>query len=190
MQIEAAKKRFTVDEYHRMAETGILTERDRVQLIDGEIIQMIAMGARHAAAVRRLGALLTTAFGGRALVGVQLPIQLDQFSEPEPDISVVRPRPDFYATEHPGPEQILLLIEIAESSLGYDRDVKLPIYAADRIAEVWIVDLEGGVLRVYRDPTETGYATSLTLRDGASVSPLAFPDTRFPINEIVPPTAS
>jgi len=126
MAAPLVRHRFTVEEYHRMGQAGILSEDDRVELIEGEIVEMAPVGSRHAACVKRLNALLSRRAGGRALVSVQDPIRLGEHSEPQPDLALLKPREDFYAAAHPGPEDVLLVIEVAETSLEYDREVKLP----------------------------------------------------------------
>jgi len=186
MQIEAAKKRFTVTEYYKMADVGILAPRDRVELIEGEIIEMSAMGAGHAALVRRVSTLLMRVLDRRAAVGVQLPVYLDRFNEPEPDISVARLRSDFYHAKHPGPEDVFLLLEIADSSLDFDSGPKTAVYAAAAIPETWVLDLRGNTLLVYRDPSRHGYENTRSLGPGESISLLAFPDLKFGVREMLP----
>jgi len=134
MTVQTHKRLFNVDEYHRMAATGVLSESDRVELIGGEILEMSPIGRRHAACVDRLTRLLVIRLGETAIVRVQNPIALGQHSEPQPDVSLLRPRDDFYASGHPSPEDVLLVIEVCETSIDYDRDIKLPEYAASRRA--------------------------------------------------------
>ena len=148
---------FSRDDYYRMAAAGILGEDDRVELIEGAIIDMAPIGSRHGGAVMRLDHALQQVIGPNAQVSVQNPLLLNDRTEPQPDLLVLRPRPDFYSREHPGPADVFLLIEVAETSLVYDRDVKLPLYAAHGISEAWLVDLEGGRLGVYRQPGPAGY---------------------------------
>src|SRR5207247_3212709 len=141
MGMPLAHRRFTVDEYYRMAETGILAEDDRVELLDGEIVEMSPIGPRHAATVTRLDHLFNRLVGDRAIVRAQNPVRLDGYSEPEPDIALVTPRADFYRAEHPTPRDILLIVEVADTSLRYDRHTKLPGYARAGVPEAWLVDL-------------------------------------------------
>ena len=157
MAIQIPHKRFTVDEYHRMAEVGILSEDDRVELIDGEIVEMSPIGKHHAACVKRLNALLTEILGRHAIVGVQDPVQLNDSSEPQPDITVLKFRADYYEERPPTPADTLLIIEVADSSLDFDRLVKLPRYACGGVLEVWIVNLTAGVIEVYREPVAGEY---------------------------------
>jgi Uma2 family endonuclease len=186
MQTETAtKKLFTVDEYYRMSEAGILKRDQRTELINGEIIEMSSMNALHAAGVGRAGDFLGPLFRGKAHVRVQLPIRLDQFNEPQPDISIVKPRADFYKAGHPQPADVLLILEISHTTLPYDRDVKLPVYAACHITEVWIEDLAKEFLLVFRQPSKGHYRTRLTLTRNDSLALLAFPEIEFSVAELL-----
>jgi Uma2 family endonuclease len=186
MGIEVTKKLFTVDEYYRMAEAGILGPEDRVELINGEIIKMSPIGHRHMGCVNKANRLFIEALGRRAVVSPQNPVLLSMWTEPQPDLTVLKPRDDDYDSKKPEHADALLVIEIAESSLSYDRDIKVPHYAAAGIPEVWIEDLTRDQLLVYRDPGKDGYLNSLTLRRGDSVSPLAFPDVTFNVSDLLP----
>jgi len=148
---------FTVDDYHRMGETGILREVDRVELIEGEIVAMPPIGSPHGGGVKHLIRLLTSAVGERAIVAAQDPIMLRPRSEPQPDLALLRPRVDFYAGSHPTAADVLLLIEVADSSLHYDLHVKVPLYARQDIAEVWVVDLAHRKVLRFRQPQGVGY---------------------------------
>lgn len=185
MAVEISRKRFTTSEYHSMAAAGILSEDDRVELIEGEILEMAAIGSRHAACVKRLNGIFTRELAGRALVGVQDPIQLDDFSEPEPDLALLRPHPDFYAQRHPTPADIFLLVEVADASGDYDRTVKSPLYAASGIPEAWLVDLVRSRVEVYREPSPRGYRGHLRLSVGERLSPLAFPGLSIAVEAIL-----
>ena len=180
-----ARRRFSVDEYYRMAAAGILHEDDRVELLDGEIIDMAAIGSRHAMCVDFLAEWFIVRLAGRALVRVQNPVRLGPHSEPEPDLTLVRRRTDRYATAHPGPGDVLLLIEVSDTSLAYDRDVKVPRYAAAGIAEVWIVDLEAERVLVYRRPRADSYEHVATVRRSGTLSLAAFPDLALPVAELL-----
>jgi Uma2 family endonuclease len=147
-----------VDEYYRMAEAGIIASDARVELIEGELLDMAPMKSRHAAMVARLNTLLLAAVGTRAQVRCQLPLRLDAHSEPEPDLLVVVPRADFYAAAHPTAADVLLLVEVSDSSSRYDREIKLPLYARHGVGDVWIVDLDSGLLRRYHRPVAAEYA--------------------------------
>lgn len=142
----------TVDAFHRMGETGILGPADRVELIDGEIIDMSPIGALHAAIVAQLAMMFSQKLGPKAVVWCQNPLRLDDVSEPEPDLVILRPRADFYATAHPGPADALLVIEVADTSLAYDLGVKVPLYARHGIPEVWVIDAATRRTRVFREP--------------------------------------
>lgn len=150
--------RFTVADYHRMAEAGIFDEDSRVELIRGQIVDMAAIGTAHLGMVIRLNTLLADLVGKAGLVSVQNPVRLDDGSEPQPDLTVLRHRPDYYETETPGPSAVLLLIEVADTTLRYDREVKIPLYAESGVGECWLVDLAGKAVEVYREPEGGRYA--------------------------------
>ena len=185
MEVEATKRLFTVDEYYRMAEAGILAESERTELIDGEIIEMSPIGVRHAAVVMRVNNLLVPLFKDKALLGPQFPLRLNDFNEPQPDIALLKPRKDCYRSRHPGAKDALLVVEISDSSLKYDQGRKLGIYARAGIREVWIADLRGNRLYVYRQPSAGSYKIPLQLRRGDSVSCLAFPKVEIRVDEIL-----
>ena len=149
------RRRFTVHDYHRMAEVGILHEDDRVELIAGEVIEMRPIGGRHAACVREINRLLSRRVDDELRVDVQSPVRLGDQEEPQPDLAVIRARD--YGGSLPTPGDVLLLIEVADTSLSFDRDVKLPLYARSGIEEVWLVDLNAGVIERHTEPSENGY---------------------------------
>jgi Uma2 family endonuclease len=184
---EPTRRLFTIHDYHRMVDAGILTEDDRVELLDGEIVQMTPIGSRHAGTVKRLTRVLVGGLGRDAVVGIQDPVILDDFSEPEPDVSVCVPRDDDYTSSHPRPDEILLLVEVADTSERYDRLRKLPRYAAVGVPETWLVDLTQNVIDVYGAPGPNGYEEHTTLGPGASLSPLRFPDVSIAVDDILPP---
>lgn len=157
---------FTVDDYHRLAELGILDEDDRVELLDGQIVEMTPIGPEHAGCVDALTRLLSRLVGDTGVVRVQNPLVLGTRWEPQPDIAVLKPRADGYRTAHPGPGDILLVIEVADTSGGSDRDVKLPRYASAGSLEAWLVDLEGDAIEAHRQPGPEGYGEVRTLRRG------------------------
>ena len=157
MTTQPQKRPFTVSEYYRMAETDILTEEDRVELIAGQIVAMSPIGSRHAACVKRLNLSLGKIVGDSMLIGVQDPIALDAYSAPEPDLVLLRPRADFYADAHPTASDVLLAIEVADTSADYDREVKLPLYAQAGIPEVWLIDLQKGCVEAYAQPADGTY---------------------------------
>ena len=180
-----SRRRFDVDEYHRMIEAGILSEDDRVELLDGEIVQMHSIGSRHFASVIQIGNLLIPQLSGSALVSIRGPVRLSRFSEPEPDVALLRVRDDCYASGLPEPADTYLIVEVADSSLLKDRTAKLPLYAVAQIPELWIVDLTANAVDVHRDPEGHGYATVTRFAEGV-VTPLAFPDLRLDVREILP----
>jgi Uma2 family endonuclease len=168
--------RFTVDDYHRMADAGILAEDDRVELIDGEIVRMSPVGAQHAGTTKKLNRLLTLTLGDAAMIGVQDPVRLADDTEPEPDISVLRPRADFYRQSHPVPPEILLLIEVADTSLLADRLVKIPRYARAGVPEVWLVDLDHRRIERHTGPAAAGYTDVTVIAAGESLPSSVLPE--------------
>jgi Uma2 family endonuclease len=188
MSVPVLRRRFTVDEYYRMAEAGILHEDDRVELIEGEIVEMAPIGSRHAACIKRLIGLFSRQVGQDvATLDVQDPIHLGEHSEPQPDITLLRPRSDSYAVAHPVPEDILLLIEVADTSGEYDRGIKVPLYAQAGIREYWIVGLADEIVEVYRDPSPEGYRQIRQLRHGERITPEGFPDVEIAIDDVLLP---
>ena len=169
------RRPLSVAEYHRMGEVGILGEHDRVELIEGELVAMSPIGSYHTGTVIALTEALVLALAGRARVSVQSPVQLDEFSEPEPDFAVLRLRPDGYRDALPGAADVLLLIEVADSSLHYDRAVKHALYARHGIPEFWIVNLNAAEVEVCRDPRADGYASIERFGRDASVEPALLP---------------
>ena len=182
-----ARRRFSVEDYHRMLQAGILSEDDRVELIDGEIVEMAPIGPRHASQVDFLARLLWQRVGGRAIVRVQNPIRLGEQSEPHPDLCLLRPRRDYYRRFHPTAVDVLLVIEVAEATAEYDRQVKVPLYGRHGVAELWLVDLEAQRVEVYRRPRAEGYEEVRSLGRGETVSPLSFPDLTLGVDELLEP---
>jgi Uma2 family endonuclease len=166
-----ARRLITVADYHRMGEAGILSGADRVELVEGELVAMSPVGSPHAGAVNALNRLLVGAVGARGVVSVQNPVRLDDRTEPQPDVAVLRPRADDYRVATPGPGDVLLLVEVADSSLGYDRAVKAPLYAAHGIPELWIVDLAAREVEVHKTPEVGRYASVARVRPGGSLDP-------------------
>lgn len=185
MGVELQRRRFTVDEYYAMVDAGILSEDDRVELIEGEIIQMAAIGSRHAACVNRLNQLFVEQAAGVAVVTVQNPVRLSDLTEPQPDLALARARDDFYAGAHPRPEDTLLVVEVAHTTLGYDRGTKLPLYAVAGVPEVWIVNVEEGEVEVYRDPAPRGFRTMERLGPGQVLHVVALPGIEIPVERVV-----
>ena len=179
-------RRFTSDEYYSMGRTGILTEDDRVELINGEIIELPPIGDRHSACCSRLTRLLVGLLQSSAIVRVQDPVRLSPHSEPQPDIAVVQWQDDFYASGHPSPKAVLLLVEVADSSVAYDRGIKLPLYAAAAIGEVWLVDLQGNRVEMHRDPSASGYRTVEIRGRGQRVAAQTLPEFTLAVDDMLP----
>jgi Uma2 family endonuclease len=181
----APPHRFTRAEYHQMAKHGILKPDARVELIDGEIVEMSPIGRRHNSKVDRLTRIFVPGLGDAAIVRVQGSVVLDGYGEPEPDLVLLRSRDDFYVDVDATAEDALLIVEVADGSEGYDRLTKAPLYARYRIPELWIADLNRDRIGIYRDPTPTGYATVQIARRGDTISPLAFPDLQIAVDAIL-----
>lgn len=179
------RRRFSVEEYHRMGEAGILPEDERVELIDGEIVPMSPIGRRHAACVKRTTRLFHIRLAERAVVSVQDPIRLSSGDELQPDIALLRLRADFYEEALPEARGVLLVIEIADSTLSHDRNVKLPLYARAGIPEAWLADLGRRRLEVFREPRDGLYTTHEVHGRDAVVAPPAFPELLIRVAEIL-----
>ena len=177
--------RFSVADYYRMAESGVLAPNARVELLDGEIIDMSPIGPFHSGVVSRLDRHFNRLAKNRWLVWPQNPVHLDDFSEQEPDLALVTPTPDDYTSRHPRPEDVLLLIEVADASLGHDRTRKLPIYGRMGIPEYWIVNLPEECVEVYREPHFTGFGSAVILRAGDKASPRNFPDAAIDVAQLL-----
>nr|WP_199250552.1 Uma2 family endonuclease [[Phormidium] sp. ETS-05] len=185
MSVQLQRRLFSVREYHQMIEIGMFPESDRLELITGELIQMSPIGSRHAACVARLNAVFSQRLAEKAIVWPQNPVILDDHSEPQPDIALLRRRPDFYQSGNPQKSDIFLLGEVADTSIGYDRDVKIPLYAKNRIPEVWLIDLNQSSLEIYRDSDGNSYQTIQPISPGATLNILAFPAITFNYSDIL-----
>ena len=172
------RHRITTDEYYRMAEAGIFKADDRVELIEGEIFDMSPIGVDHAYVVKRLNSIFMQCVGMKAIVSIQDPIHLNARSEPQPDIALIHYRDDFYRQAHPRPEDIILLVEVSDTTLRYDREVKLPLYARHAIPEVWIVDLEHQRLEVFRQPDEGVYLEIFSPNRDETIAPIGLAEAR------------
>ena len=177
------RKRFTVDEYHRMWDIDLFPEDKRFELIRGDILEMPDGRPQHSARVNRLTHLFMRRLGDAVIVSVQNPFTADTYSEPVPDISILKPRPDFYSKRHPVPEDVLLLIEISQTTLRFDTWIKGPLYAEAGIAEYWIVNVEEDALEVRSEPVHGRYSRHDVFRRGERVTPRAFPGTTFLVEE-------
>ena len=184
-QVEMKRRRFTVAELMRLAEIGFLGDDERVELIRGEIVEMSPISEGHASSVMRLLALLSRVFGQQAILSVQNPVQLDDVTLPQPDVVLLRPRDDFYNKQHPGPQDILLLIEVSDTTLRYDRRVKTALYGAAGVREYWIINLPERRVEAYREPQADGYRVTVRFGSGEMLSPLAFPDVALNVAEML-----
>ncbi|RJP32145.1 MAG: Uma2 family endonuclease [Candidatus Omnitrophota bacterium] len=175
MVTSPVKRRFSVEEYEQMGRDNILHEDDRVELIEGEIIQMTPIGNPHHSCVNRLNELFSKQLRSEeAIVSIQNPIQLDDESQSQPDVALLKPRADYYLERKPGHQDILLLIEVADTSLEYDRNEKIPLYARNGIVEVWLVNLIDRALEVYRNPTAGNYEKIILEDPYRRISPVHF----------------
>ena len=166
-----------------MVEAGILHEDDRVELIEGEIVEMAAIGTRHFSCVNGLNRLLVRGVGDEAIVSVQNPVRLDEHNEPQPDLAVLRVRD--YRESLPTPEDVLLLMEVSDTTLRYDREVKLPLYARAGIREVWILDLPGKVIERHTGPSGSSYRNTERVRSGQALAPLTLPELTLRVDELL-----
>jgi Uma2 family endonuclease len=186
MATEISKRLFTVHDYHRMVEAGILSEDDRVELIYGEVLKMSPIGPRHSAAVLRANHVLQRIVGDRAIIGVQGSVRLDEYDEPQPDIYLLRPKDDFYASGHAGPPDIFLIVEMADSSLGYDKGLKMRLYAETGVPEYWVADIQNEGVIAYSQPRESTYSVFHEFRRGDKISPELLPDCQIPVDALLP----
>ena len=180
------RRRFTVAEYYAMADAGILTESDRVELLDGDIIVMPPIQPWHAGQVNRFTDLLVPSLQRRAVVSVQGPTRLNDESEPQPDIMLLRWRDDYYEGGHPRPADVLLLIEVSDTTLDYDRNTKLSAYARAGIPEVWIVSRQDRRIETYTSPTEGTYSNVRHAGPNDTIAPQAFPDVTLEVGQFFP----
>ncbi len=171
--------KFTVQQYHLMHEAGVFAEGDRYELINGEIREMSPIGIKHAVCVTKAARLFQIKLGDQTIIWTQNPIRLSNYSEPQPDLAILKWRDDFYASALPTPEDILLIIEVADSTIAYDRDVKRLLYAANGIPEMWLFDLNQQIIEGYSQPSASGYKRSQRYEQGDTLSLLTFPDVIF-----------
>lgn len=183
--IRPMKYRFSVENYNRLGETNIIHEDERVELIEGEIVTMTPIGDYHAGTVDYLTYVFAKKLGDRAIVRVQNPVHLDRYSEPQPDIVLLKPKDSFYRDGHPQPDDIYLIIEVTAGSADYDRDVKVSLYAKNGVREFWIVDLEKRIVETYREPSNGEYRNRKTYNPGDSLASESFPELRMSVSEIL-----
>ncbi|HIK50248.1 MAG TPA: Uma2 family endonuclease [Oscillatoriales cyanobacterium M59_W2019_021] len=183
----ASLKRWTVRDYHKMSETGLLDPHERTELIAGQITLMAAKGTLHVTSLYLLVNTLRDKLGNSVLIRTQDPIQLDDLSEPEPDLAIVRGTVLDYATEHPRPSDVYLIVEVADRTLKYDCETKDKLYALAGILDYWVLDVKNRQLHIFRDPTPTGYTSHLILAEPNQAAPLVFPDCEIILTSILPP---
>lgn len=185
--MEQVRHRVTVSDYYKMAAAGIFGEDDHVELIDGEIVDMAPIGSRHASIVKMLTCFFSETVGKHAILSVQDPLHLDAQSEPEPDLMLLRPRDDFYAAAHPEAPDVLLLVEVGDTTARFDREVKLPLYARHGVTEVWLIDLDARQIEICRTPLQgdSDYAERTTRTTG-SVAPTLLPDCQVNVETLFP----
>lgn len=181
MAVELKRRRFTIEEFQRMGASGILDEDERVELIEGEIIQMAPIGPRHAGCVINANELFVARLRGRAVISPQNPVVIRPRSEPQPDLLLLRPRALSYSRELPAAQDVLLAVEVADTTVRFDRLVKSRLYAQAGIAEFWLLLPVEGSVEVHREPGADGYARVTAYGSGQTVSPLAFPDVAFSV---------
>ena len=178
------RRKLSADQFEEMGRTGILGPEARVELLDGEMIEMAPIGSRHAAAVSFLSMHFARSVGHLALVQTQNPLRLADDSEPQPDLLLLRPTADRYRSAHPRPTDVLLLIDVADTTLRFDRETKLPLYARHGVPEVWILDLDTERLEIYREPAAGGYRRKLERSGAESIAPVALPTVTLEVRAI------
>ena len=178
------RHRFTVDEYCRMGEAGVFGDEGRVELLGGEVFTVSPPGSRHTGCVTALQRLLDPVWG-EGMLRIQQPLRLGEYSQPEPDLCVVLPRDTWYRDRHPVPSEVLLLVEVSDSSGEHDRDRKLPQYAGAGIPEVWIVDLSAERVEVFREPVDGEYRSHRVVGRGGNITPVSVPDLSLRVEEIL-----
>ena len=176
--------RITAVQFHAMIQAGIYTEDDKIELIDGLLFKKMSIGSPHAALVNALNFALVRRLGGQAIIAVQNPLAINEYSEPEPDISVLKPRQDFYRAAHPGPQDVLLVVEVADTSLVSDLNAKIPLYAAADVPEAWLVNLNEGSITVFIKPDGAVYQETKVFRSGDTVPVPGFADVGIPLSEL------
>jgi Uma2 family endonuclease len=181
---ELPKRLFTVDEYYRMAEAGILDPEARLELLEGAIVEMSPVGVRHVACVNRATALFGKNFGDKSVISIQNPVQLNEYTEPQPDIVVLKPRADYYAGKKISWEDALLVIEVSDTTLRRDH-YKLSLYAKAGVSELWIEDLRSDTIHVYREPGPGSYGVALEFHRGDTLSLAAFPEVSFRVEDLI-----
>lgn len=177
-------KRFSVEDFRQMTEAGILPEESGLEIVDGYLIEKMSIGSRHAGTVKKLNRKLGGLMAAQAIVSVQDPIHLNEYNEPEPDIALLKPREDFYAESHPTPADILLVIEVSDSTLEYDREIKKTLYAEAEINEFWIVNLRENTVEIYTSPKNGSYRLARILESGETIESNAVMNLKLTVDEI------
>lgn len=185
MPVQLHKRYFNVDDYYRMFQAGVISEGDHVELIEGEVIEMSPVGTLHAGCVDALNSLLSDRVGKFAIVRIQSPIYVDEYSEPQPDIALLRPRRDFYRRSHPRPIDVLVVIEVADTSAEYDRNVKLPLYARAGIPEAWLIILPKDFIEVHSEPKNGKYQKVQRLKRGKTLASTTIPGLKLDVDDIL-----
>ena len=185
-KVSAVKpKRFRVEEFRKMTEIGILPEESGWEIIDGFLIDKMTIGSKHASVVRRLEKFFERAVGDQVIVSGQNPVQIDDYNAPEPDIALLELREDFYAASHPTPTDVLLLIEVSDSTIEYDREIKKTLYAGAEIAEYWLVNLKDETVEVYTLPKNGSYYSARILEAGETIESTIIENLRLSVGEIL-----
>ncbi len=182
---QVAPKRFRVEDFRKMTEAGILPEESGWEVIDGYLIDKMSIGSKHASTVKRLNKLLTALAGNDAIVSIQDPVHIDDYNEPEPDVALLKPREDFYAESHPTPHDVLLLIEVSDSTIEYDREIKKTLYADAEIAEFWLVNLREETVECYSQPKNGTYRLARILEKGETVQSISIENLSLQVEEIL-----
>ncbi|VAW32066.1 COG1355, Predicted dioxygenase [hydrothermal vent metagenome] len=185
MLLQVEKRLWTVDEYHGMARAGILHENDRLELIKGEVVAMSPIGVRHAACVNRLTSLFAIQFEGKAVLSIQNSVRLDEQSEPVPDVVLFKYREDFYSQQVATAADVLLLIEVSDSTLPYDRNVKRPLYAQANITEYWLINLVDNSVEVHRQPEDGAFTETFIRYRDDEITAVAFPNVAFQVTDLL-----
>jgi hypothetical protein len=186
MAIQLTRRRFSVRDFEQMIATGVFAEHERVELIDGEVVEMAPIGVRHAEGVRNVADEAAARGRGACIVEMQNPVRLGDLARPQPDVALLRPPRARYQGRLPAAADLILVVEVSDSSLAYDREVKVPLYAQAGVPEAWLVNLTDDEIAVYRDPTPEGFRSTRILRRGETISPLAFPDWAIPVEALLP----
>ena len=184
-QPQPRRLRFTVDEYYKMIELGMLKDYEKAEIIEGELIQKMPIGKKHSAAVEKLNEILRDRLGKSVSLRNQQPVRFSDYNEPEPDLAVLKRREDFYSDQKPVPKDVLLLIEVSDATLKYDRDTKLTIYAEAEIPEVWIVNLPNDIVEIHQNPSVGIYQLTKIFKRGEIIESEILPDLKLEVNEIL-----